>query len=216
MERNRGQYNPALHRISNNFGIHVAHMFKRKYDADIKKVIVNSNQVCKEKNLVPEDYKWDVVLTVNRDNLPEHLKQIVHGKSIVGLAIEIEAKMVKEKFIHGDVFWPSMFGTADFGWVKYRDPKNPVEFKKDVKDALALPGVQILHFLCLYWEDGNTIRDNYKGDQIAWVMNFSELDKQRVDTKGTSRGGPPEKFYMVNTNCKDMICLNLTNGELAR
>jgi len=93
--RNRGTYDPELHMISNNFGLIVARMFYKQFDAVIKKVIVNQ-KYADGKTLVVDDYKWDVILSVEKNKLPKHLQDIIYcDKQFVVLAIEIEAKLVR-------------------------------------------------------------------------------------------------------------------------
>jgi len=213
--RCRGKYDSNLHRISNDFGLVVANMFTKNFGATPKKVIVNSDQ-SDGKIFVKEDYGWDLVLTVQRDKLPIHFQKIIGGTSKnVGLAIEIEAKKIKEQYLKGsDTYWPSMFKTVDFGWVKYRDPKNPIELKSSVKNAIETNNVHLLHFLCLFWEKNNSIEIKNNNNMCSWLINFNDLDKQMVDTKRTMRGGPPEKFYMVDKNYKKLLFINLSTGEL--
>jgi hypothetical protein len=209
-QRNRGKYDPQSHKVSNNFGLIVADMFEKNYGATIKKVIVNAD-MADGKTFVVDDYHWDIILVVDKNRLPKHLQDIIYcdTQSVI-LAIEVEAKLVKNQYLKAyDDFWPSCFRTVDFGWVKYRDVADPSQYKPDVRRALEIRNVQILHFLCLYWENGITFNNNY----YSWMMNFKDLEQQNVSTKTTTRGGPPEKFYMVNTKCDKLLCLNLNNGE---
>jgi hypothetical protein len=215
--RKRGAYDSELHGISNDFAIDVADMFNN-HEANIKKVVVNDDRVGERDYFCQEDFGWDMSLSVDRDQLPDHLQRIIHGEGTVDIEVEIEAKMVK-RLDEGDEFWPSNFKTADFGYGKYRDPKDFFSFKEEVKQAQE-SGSQILHFLCLYWKNGDKLETEKNGKKIAWAINFYDLNgieknpyvDGHVEAKYTTRG-MQEYFYMVNTNSEKMLFLDLGTGE---
>jgi hypothetical protein len=215
--RKRGAYDSELHGISNDFGIHVANMFKR-HGANIKKVVVNDDRVNDHECFTQEDFGWDMSMSVDTTKLPEHFSRIIHGEGVVDIEVEIEAKMVK-RLNEGDEFWPSNFETADFGYGKYRDPKDFFSFKKEVRDAQE-SGSQILHFLCLYWKEGDGLSTQRNGRRISWAINFKDLndieknpyEDGHVGSKYTTRG-MQEYFYMVNTDSDKMLFLDLDTGE---